>query len=288
MRTVQRAPVSGLVLVVALLAAIQATVGLNAVGWAVGLVVATTATVLLAVALHRAGTTRFGPANVVTLVRASLGQVVAALVAASFAGLDHRGLLVSLTALALALDAVDGRVARRTRSVTPLGARFDMEADAFLILVLSVAAGPVVGWWVLAIGFARYALLLAERVWRWLRAPVPPRYWRKVVAAIQGVSLAVVVSGLLPDGRGVMLLFVALVLLAESFGQDIVLAAPRDAPSDRPWPPSCAGNAGDARAGRHAPRPVGRWLTPRPSRVRAARRRRRARRRGRAGSGGPS
>ncbi len=222
MRTVQRAPVSGLVLVVALLAAIQATVGLNVGGWAVGLLVATVAAVLLAVALHRGGTTRFGPANVVTLVRASLGQVVAALVAASFAGLDHRTLLVWLTALALALDAVDGRVARRTRSVTPLGARFDMEADAFLILALSVAAGPVVGWWVLAIGFARYALFLAERVCRWLLAPVPPRYWRKVVAAIQGVSLAVVVSGLLPTAESMALLFAALVLLAESFGQDIV------------------------------------------------------------------
>ena len=222
MRTVQRAPVSGLVLVVALLAAIQATVGLNAVGWAVGLVVATTATVLLAVALHRAGTTRFGPANVVTLVRASLGQVVAALVAASFAGLDHRTLLMWLTALALALDAVDGRVARRTRSVTPLGARFDMEADAFLILALSVAAVPVVGWWVLAIGSARYALFLAERVWRWLRAPVPPRYWRKVVAAVQGVCLGVVVAGLLPTGAAVLLLVAALALLAESFGRDVL------------------------------------------------------------------
>ena len=113
-------------------------------------------------------------------------------------------------------------MARRTQSVTPLGARFDMEADAFLILALSVAAGPVVGWWVLAIGFARYALLLAERVWRWLRVPVPPRYWRKVVAAIQGVSLAVVVSGLLPTAESIALLFAALVLLAESFGQDIV------------------------------------------------------------------
>jgi phosphatidylglycerophosphate synthase len=159
---------------------------------------------------------------VVTLVRAGLGQVVAALVAASFAGLDHRTLLVSLTALALALDAVDGQVARRTRSVTPLGARFDMEADAFLILVLSVAAGPVVGWWVLAIGFARYALFLAERVCAWLRVPVPPRYWRKVVAAIQGVSLAVVVTGLVPTADSMALLFAALVLLAESFGQDVV------------------------------------------------------------------
>ncbi len=237
MRTVQRAPVSGLVMVVALLTAIQATVGLDAVGWALGLVVATTGSVLLAVALHRAGTTRFGPANVVTLVRASLGQVVAALVAASFAGLDHRTLLVSLTALALALDAVDGRVARRTRSVTPLGARFDMEADAFLILVLSVAAGPVVGWWVLAIGFARYALFLAERVWAWLRVPVPPRYWRKVVAAIQGVSLAVVVSGLVPTTESMALLFVALALLAESFGQDVVwLTRARHLARTATWP----------------------------------------------------
>ena len=142
-RTVQRAPVSGLVLVVALLTAVQTAVGLGAVGWGVGLSTATTAAALLAVGLHRTATTRFGPANAVTLVRASLGLAVAALVAASFAGPDHRGLLVALTAVALALDAVDGRVARRTGSVTPLGARFDMEADAFLILVLSVAAGPI-------------------------------------------------------------------------------------------------------------------------------------------------
>ena len=158
-----------------------------------------------------------------TLVRASLGLAVAALVAASFAGLGPSRTARGVDRLALALDAVDGRVARRTRSVTPLGARFDMEADAFLILVLSVAAGPVVGWWVLAIGFARYALLLAERVWRWLRAPVPPRYWRKVVAAIQGVTLAIVVSGALPTPEAVVLLLVALALLAESFGRDVLL-----------------------------------------------------------------
>ena len=46
--------------------------------------------------------------------------------------------LVGLTAVALALDGVDGRVARRTETVTAVGARFDMEVDAFLILVLSV------------------------------------------------------------------------------------------------------------------------------------------------------
>ena len=222
MRTVQRAPVSGLVLLVALLTTTQVSVGLGAAGWLVGLAAGLTAAVLLAVGLHRTATTRFGPANVVTLVRATLGQLGAALVAASFAGVDHHRLLVAVTGVALLLDAVDGRVARRTGSVTPLGARFDMEADAFLILVLSVAAAPAAGWWVLAIGLARYALFAAERVWPWLRTPVPPRYWRKVVAAVQGVCLALVVAGLLPTLEAVALLVAALALLAESFGRDVV------------------------------------------------------------------
>ena len=222
MGTVQRAPVTGVVLLVALLALVQGAVGLGAVGWTAGLAASATSAGLLAVGLHRTGTTRFGPANVVTLVRGTLGQAVAALVAASFAGLDHRTLLMSLTAVALVLDLVDGRVARLTRSVTALGARFDMETDAFLILVLSVAAGPVVGWWVLGIGFARYALLLAEGVWPWLRVPVPRRQWRKVVAAVQGVTLAFVVSGLVPTVAASGLVLVALGLLAESFGSDVI------------------------------------------------------------------
>lgn len=227
MGTVQRAPVTGVVLIVVLLTVIEGTAGLGAFGWAAGLAASITGAALLAVGLHRTSTARFGAANGVTLARAVLGQAVAALVAASFLGLDHRALLISLTAVALTLDLVDGRVARRTASVTALGARFDMETDAFLILVLSIAAGPVVGWWVLAIGLARYALLLAEGVWPWLRAPVPRRQWHKVVAAVQGVTLAVVVSSVLPTVVGAALLLVALGLLAESFGRDVVWLARR-------------------------------------------------------------
>ena len=61
-----------------------------------------------------------------TLTRASLACGVGALVAACAAG----RLLVALAAVALVLDAVDGRVARRTGTVSPFGARFDMEVDA--------------------------------------------------------------------------------------------------------------------------------------------------------------
>ena len=50
-----------------------------------------------------------------------------------------------MATVALLLDAVDGQVARRTNTVSALGARFDMETDAFLVLVLSVYVAPIVG-----------------------------------------------------------------------------------------------------------------------------------------------
>ena len=73
----------------------------------------------------------------------------------------------------------------------------------------------------LAIGLMRYALLVAERLLPWLRRPVPPRHWRKVVAAVQGIALALVASGLLPSAMASLLLVVALALLVESFGRDV-------------------------------------------------------------------
>ena len=78
-----------------------------------------------------------------TLTRATLAVGVAALVADSFDQPAPVAMLVTLTVVALALDAVDGWVARRTRTASALGARFDGEVDAFLILVLSVYVAPL-------------------------------------------------------------------------------------------------------------------------------------------------
>ena len=165
--------------------------------------------------------TRVGPANIVTFVRAVMSCVVAGLVLSSFAGPDHVDLLVAITTVALVLDWVDGQVARRTHTESAFGARFDMEVDAFLILVLSCFAAPIVGAWVLAIGGARYAYGAAGWVIPWLRRPLPSRYWRKVVAAIQGIVLTVAASQLLPTLVIDPALGVALALLAESFGRDV-------------------------------------------------------------------
>jgi phosphatidylglycerophosphate synthase len=145
---------------------------------------------------------------------------VTALVADSFSRPVSIPALVTLSAVALALDAVDGPVARRTGTATPLGARIDGEADAFLILVLSVAVSQDYGGWVLAIGAARYVFLLAGWLIPWLAAPLPPRYWGKVVAAVTGIVLTVAASGLLDRVTGMIAVAVALLLLAESFGRN--------------------------------------------------------------------
>ena len=218
MRTVQRDLLAGLAGQLLLLACLAATVGLGTAGWAAGLALALLLHVTLTAAFRRAGRGALGPADRVTLVRASLVCGVAALVVDGAAPV---ALLVPLAGVALALDAVDGRVARATGTVSRLGARFDMEVDAVLILLLSGYVAGSVGWWVLAAGLARYLLWLASRLLPWLHADSPPRRWAKVVAALQGVVLTVAAADVLPHALTVALLVSALALLAESFGRQV-------------------------------------------------------------------
>lgn len=222
MRTVRLEMTLGGLLTPALLGGVALTAGLGATGWAVGLATGWAVTALLAVGRLRSRLPAIMPADWITLTRALLIAGVAGLVADTFDRPVPVGALVTLASVALALDAVDGAVARRTNTATPLGGRFDGEVDAFLILLLSVAVSRDYGGWVLAIGAARYALLVAGWAVRWLATPLPPRYWRKVVAAIQGIVLTVAASGLLPASVGIVAVGVALVLLTESFGRDVI------------------------------------------------------------------
>jgi phosphatidylglycerophosphate synthase len=214
-------PLAGLMVQVLLLEALAATVGFSTDGWFVALTCAVIMNVALARSLSRYRSARLGPADWVTLARASLAVGVAALVVDSFAHGAPVTLLVSMAVLALALDAVDGWVARRTRTTAALGAWFDGEVDAFLILILSVYVARSAGAWVLAIGAARYAFLAAGWPLPWMRAPLPPRDWRKVVAATQGIVLTIAAANVLPLAWAQPILVAALVLLAESFGRDV-------------------------------------------------------------------
>jgi hypothetical protein len=194
---------------------------LGATAWAVAISCAVATNFALALALPRFRTDRLAPADWVTLSRATLAAVVAGLVGDSFGQPAALTALVSVAAVALALDALDGWVARRTAAGN-LGANFDAEVDAFLILVLSIYVARSVGLWVLLIGAARYAFLAAGWGLPWLREALPPRYWRKFVAATQGIVLTVAAADVLPSALTRGVLIAALVLLAESFGRDVL------------------------------------------------------------------
>lgn len=215
------AAVAGGVVLVSVLAALGTTVGIDVWGWAVALCCGLMLLTLLVRALVRAGRESLGPADVVTLGRGLLACAVAALTTESLLGHQVTAVLVALTVPALALDAVDGLVARRTGTVSAVGARFDGEVDAFLILVLSVAVAPVVGWWVLAAGLARYVFGAAGWVLPWMRGPLEFRHWRKVVTASVGIALTVAVADVLPRPLTVAVVLGAVALLAESFGRDV-------------------------------------------------------------------
>ena len=215
---VRRGLTAGSAALLALLVALTATVGLGPLAWLSGLA----CWVALVSVVARAGPTALGPADLVTLLRAVLACALAALVADSFLDQPVVGVLVGLAVLALLTDLVDGRVARRTGTVSPFGARFDGEVDAFLMLVLSVYVADAVHGWVLAIGLARYVFAAAGWVLPWMRAQLPPRYWRKVVTAVQGIVLTMATAAVLPAWLTTTTLVVALALLAESFGRDVL------------------------------------------------------------------
>lgn len=222
MPTVRTGPTTGLIGQFALLAVFAGTIGLGVAGWLAGIAYGVVTCAMLTRGLHRSGAGTLGPADWVTMTRGTLVGGVTALVVDSFERPAPVAVLVTLAGVALSLDAVDGWVARRTGTVSALGARFDMEVDAVLIMVLSVyVAGPV-GGWVLALGAMRYAFVAASWVLPWLRGSLPPRYWRKVVAATQGVVLVLAAADVLPTPLLSALVAAALALLVESFGRDIL------------------------------------------------------------------
>jgi phosphatidylglycerophosphate synthase len=198
-------------------AAVLAVLAPGPRGWLAGLAVAAAVCGALAVGLSRTGAVALGAANLVTLARAALVGGVTALVVED----RPAPLVATVAAVALAMDFVDGQVARRTGTATRVGARFDMELDAFLLLVLSVHVALSLGWWVAAIGAWRYLFLGAGRLVAWLRRPLPDSFLRKTVAATQGVVLVVAASEVLPRPANLVLTALSLTVLTLSFLRDV-------------------------------------------------------------------
>jgi len=213
--------------------ALLGTVGLGAAGWAGGATFLALTAALVGRAAREAGAVTLGPAGTVTALRAVVTSGVAALVVEDLArpGAVAPAPLVALAVVALVLDGVDGLVARRTRTASELGARFDAELDAALIAVLSVHVATDLGGWVLAVGAMRYAFVAAGWALPWLRGALPVRRSAKVVAVLQGVALVVASADVLPRPVAVGVVAAALAALVWSFAVSVVwLARHREAP----------------------------------------------------------
>ena len=188
----------------------------------------------------------WGPADDITTIRLGLLLVFTALV---LGATGFGWAAVAVAALALALDAVDGQVARRTgrtgagaagpapepppagsaagprdTGANDAGAAYDENVDALVVLVLSLGLVPLWGWWCALPGLLFYAFRAVRRFRPAWRRPLPPSGARKVVAASQGVLLLTAGSppALAVPPLGVLCAAAALLALGWSFGRDVV------------------------------------------------------------------
>ncbi|MGQ7260620.1 CDP-alcohol phosphatidyltransferase family protein [Vreelandella sp. V005] len=163
-----------------------------------------------------------GWANRVTLARAVLVALVAgALANNAFVTAIWQWLAIAV--IALLLDGVDGWVARRTQSHSQFGARFDMELDALLILLLCAGLLRLesLGLWVLMIGGMRYLFVAASWQFAWLSEPLYESFRRKAVCVWQVVALLLALTPLTSHLAASLLAISALISLMYSFGADV-------------------------------------------------------------------
>ncbi|ELY86506.1 CDP-alcohol phosphatidyltransferase [Natrialba hulunbeirensis JCM 10989] len=135
-----------------------------------------------------------------------------------------------LFAVAALLDAVDGWLARRTDSVTDLGARLDLEMDGLVVLVgatVGVLAGvlPLV---FLAVAGARYVFVAGL----WWRArcgqpttELPPSHVRRVLGALAMLAIFVALVPTVDTATSRAFAAVVAVPFLANFGRDWLVAA---------------------------------------------------------------
>lgn len=181
--------------------------------------------VLVAIMMHGwpAGQQDLGWANRVTLTRALPIILLTAMLPLPEFINEHHLLVFTMALTALALDGVDGWIARHAHCESRFGARLDMELDAFFILVLCLMlviqdkAGP----WIMAAGAMRYLFVAAAWWWPWLGEELQVSYRRKTICVWQVSTLMACLLPWVITPWSNLALALALLLLVISFAMDI-------------------------------------------------------------------
>jgi phosphatidylglycerophosphate synthase len=179
------------------------------------------AAVLAVLAGKHLASTSFGPANNVTLVRSAITSALFALIGEN-AGASVAWFAVFAAAMALALDGVDGWLARRRGISSDFGARFDMETDALLIFGMSILAWQhgKAGSWILVAGLMRYIFIVSSYLLPWLDRKLPGSNRRRVIFVVQAVTLIICLAPALQPPLSDAMAFAGLTLLSASFAID--------------------------------------------------------------------
>ena len=170
----------------------------------------------------------FGMANVVTCGRAAGAAVLAGFIpiASLLTTPTNTPLLWAITAgaiMLLSLDGLDGYLARKTGLCSDMGARFDMEIDALLALIIAMLIwrSNELASWILGLGVLRYVYVVAGFWYQPLTAPLYPSLRRKTVCVLQLAALCAIISPLIKPPVSVAIGLFALLCLAASFARDI-------------------------------------------------------------------
>lgn len=131
-------------------------------------------------------------------------------------------MLCLLSATALSLDGLDGYFARRRQESSAFGARYDMEIDALLALVMCMLlwCGDRAGWWILGLGVMRYLFIAAGTQLPALTKPLFPSWRRKCVCVIQVGALSALLSPVVQGYPALIIGAVTLAALLASFARD--------------------------------------------------------------------
>ncbi|MBX2885660.1 MAG: CDP-alcohol phosphatidyltransferase family protein [Granulosicoccus sp.] len=170
----------------------------------------------------------FGAANTVTSVRAMCAALLFGLIpiAESLQSMTNAGWMWLITVLAILtvmLDGLDGYLARKYNTQSTFGARFDMEVDALLALIIALFLwqSNKVGIWILGLGIMRYAFIAAAHWIEALRNELYPSRRRKVVCVIQLLALCSLLCPVIDTPHSTTIAALALICLALSFIIDI-------------------------------------------------------------------
>lgn len=163
---------------------------------------------------------RLGLCNYLTLTRF---VIVCALLVPLLAGSGASWTFLAFAAVALSLDGFDGWFARRQGLVSAFGARFDVEVDSLLALVLALnaALNTDVGLAAVLLGLPRYAFGFASLALPWMQNTLPERFSRKVVCVIQLSTLIALQAPILPSASATVLVPIVALSLIWSFAVDI-------------------------------------------------------------------